>query len=331
MGGNSIPMGLDHFSELLVRFQTLPFKLISPVVEELPRPGLPAVKPTLSKGLLEHISGIEPLVGGQQHLKIFPSATSQVLFVREQRILLTLDELPLVPFMPGVFLLPHLVECLSKMLPDVEFVEENRRLGSFVICRLLEGLLPHVHDCQADSLAALFPQKCEERIHTFLRAVFAPKPDRAPPLQIAHYDSVGLAFPDRDLINANDLRLRLTGAPDLFAHILHLECLDGLPIEKVFLGHIPDRGRPTASTDMERKALGVKRIIGQPLKPFLLHPLAAPAVNTADLKLKVDPHISARKVSNPTYFAIIPTALYAATTSAHGFFERRVSRITRAR
>src|ERR1700731_332421 len=101
---------------------------------------------------------------------------------------------------------------------------------------------PHVHDCQADSLAALFPQKCEERIHTFLRAVFAPKPDRAPPLQIAHYDSVGLAFPDRDLINANDLRLRLTGAPDLFAHILHLECPDGLPIEKVFLGHIPDRG-----------------------------------------------------------------------------------------
>src|ERR1700730_12270946 len=43
----------------------------------------------------------------------------------------------------------------------------------------------------------------------------------------------------------------LTSALDLLAHVLHLECLDGSPIEKVFLRHILDRGRSTAPTDVE--------------------------------------------------------------------------------
>jgi hypothetical protein len=32
-----------------------------------------------------------------------------------------------------------------------------------------------------------------------------------------------MAFADRDLVNANDLGSRLTGAPDLLAHMLHLK------------------------------------------------------------------------------------------------------------
>jgi hypothetical protein len=43
---------------------------LAPVLEEFPRPGFPVVVPKLAKGLLQHVSGIEPLVGGQQDLEV---------------------------------------------------------------------------------------------------------------------------------------------------------------------------------------------------------------------------------------------------------------------
>jgi hypothetical protein len=107
--------------------------------------------------------------------------------------------------------------------------------------------------------------------HAFLGAVFAAEPDGTSPLETAHNDPVGLAFADRDLVNADDLRSRLTGASDLLAHILHLKRFDSLPIEKVLLGHILDRRVSTASTNM-KGALSVEWIFGQPMKT-LLQPL----------------------------------------------------------
>src|ERR1700720_1523698 len=70
VSSDTIPMGVDHLREVLVRLQTLPLKLIAPVLEEFPRPGFPVVVPKLAKGLLQHVSGIEALVGGQQDLEV---------------------------------------------------------------------------------------------------------------------------------------------------------------------------------------------------------------------------------------------------------------------
>src|SRR5215470_10093571 len=122
----------------------------------------------------------------------------------------------------------------------------------------------------------------------------------------------------------------MTRPLDLLAHVLHLERLDGLPIEKVLLGHVPYRRVSTASTNVKAEAFGVEWILGQPVKPLLLHPLAAPAVDPTDIDLKIDTHTSTGEISDPTHFAIVPPPLYATTCPAHGFFERRVSRITRA-
>jgi len=61
---------LDHRSELLVRSQALPLELSTPVVEELPGPGLARVIPELAEGLLEQVGGIEALVGGEQELEV---------------------------------------------------------------------------------------------------------------------------------------------------------------------------------------------------------------------------------------------------------------------
>ena len=163
-----------------------------------------------------------------------------------------------------------------------------------------------------------------------LRAIFSPEPDRAPPIEIAHNDTVRLALSDRDLVNANDLGPGLTSAFDLLAHVLHLERLDRSPIEKVFLRHILDRGRSTASTDVESKALGVEWVVSQPVKLLLLHPLAVPALDPADSDLKVDTHASGGKIPDPAQFVIIPPTSDPTTNRASRFFERRVRPITRA-
>jgi hypothetical protein len=161
-------------------------------------------------------------------------------------------------------------------------------------------------------------------------SVFSPEPDRAPPIEFAHNDTVRLALSDRDLVNANDLGPGLTSALDLLAHVLRLERLDRSPIEQVFLRHILDRGRSTASTDVESKALGVEWVVSQPVELLSLHPLAVPALDPADSDLKVDTHASGGKIPDPAQFVIIPPTSDPTTNCASRFFERRVRPITRA-
>jgi len=54
------------------------------------------------------------------------------------------------------------------------------------------------------------------------------------------------------------------------------------------------------------------------------------AVDPTNGDLKKDAHTSRRKIADPAQFAVIPPALYPTTNSARRFFERRVSRITKA-
>src|SRR5271166_5164362 len=89
-------MTLDHLRKCLVGFQALPFQLGAPVLEELPCPGLAVVVPELTEGFFQQVSGVEALVGGQQEPQVFPSAAGEVLRVRQQRVLLALDEATLL-------------------------------------------------------------------------------------------------------------------------------------------------------------------------------------------------------------------------------------------
>src|SRR5271170_6987955 len=94
VGGNSIPMPVDQLGELLVRLQTLPFQLAAPVLEELTSPGFAGVVPQLCEGLLEQVSGVQALVGRQQQLEVLSSVTGEILRMRQQCVLLPLDEHP---------------------------------------------------------------------------------------------------------------------------------------------------------------------------------------------------------------------------------------------
>jgi hypothetical protein len=123
------------------------------------------------------------------------------------------------------------------MPEDVELVEENGCLGTFLLVDFRNGF--HISmTARGIALLRFSPKNAKKFIHAFLGAVFAAESEGMSPLEIAHNDPVGMAFADRDLVNANDLGSRLIGASDLLAHILHLKRFDSLPIKKVVFGHI---------------------------------------------------------------------------------------------
>ncbi len=118
--------------------------------------------------------------------------------------------------------------------------------------------LPHVHHGQANPRALLGPQPLEELVHARLGAILAAEPDRPPPDQIADHDAVGVALPDRDLVDADHLRRRRPRPPQLLPHVLLLELLDRVPVEMQFLGDVLDGRGPAAPADVEGEPLRVE-------------------------------------------------------------------------
>src|SRR5260370_22324026 len=88
VGGDSIPMAINHVGELLVGLQSLPLERRAPVLEEAPRPAFVLVAPEFAKGLLEQIGGVEAPVGSQQNPQFPPALPGDGLLAPQQRALL---------------------------------------------------------------------------------------------------------------------------------------------------------------------------------------------------------------------------------------------------
>jgi hypothetical protein len=82
-------------------------------------------------------------------------------------------------------------------------------------------------------------------------------------------------------------------ACELCLHVLHLQRLDGVPIQRQFLRNIRDRRLPATAADKIRKALGVERIVCQEGEPFLFHLAAVTAVDAPYLQLEQYPRVPA--------------------------------------
>src|SRR4030095_13914240 len=123
---NAIPVTLNHLGKLLVGLETLPFERITPVVKEPSGPALRLVVPKLPKGLLEHVGRVESLVGFKQHPQAAPSFVGEILSVRQERILLSLDEASIFTCQPAVLAFSHFVQGFTQMTQDMELVEKNR-------------------------------------------------------------------------------------------------------------------------------------------------------------------------------------------------------------
>jgi len=162
------------------------------------------------------------------------------------------------------------------------------------------------------------------------RLFTATEPDPAPAQQFAHDDPIGVAFADRDLVDADRLGAGRAGLGQLRSHVLLLESLDRVPVEMQLLGQVLDRGRTAAPAHVVRKALGIERVVGQELQPLALHLAATAALHAPNLELEVDACIAAGQIARPMRAPVVPTRLRSATAAAGRFFERRSRVMTRA-
>ena len=326
---DSIPMAINHLSELLVRCQPLPLEAIAPVLEEPPCPALALIAPHLTKGLLEEIGRVEPRVRGQQGLQGLAAIEVQVLAVREQRVLLALDVAPFLASESGVLALAHLIERLAQVAQDVELVEQDRCLRRFFLGHGAKRF-PHVHHRQADACGLGFAQPVVDLRQARRRAVLTAKPDRAATDEVAHHDAVGVALADRDLVHADGLGGGVADLRQLRRHVLLLQRLDRVPVKPQFLGHVLDGRAAAASADVPSEALGVERVVGQEVELLPLHGTALPAGDAPHLNVEIHAGVTTRQVAHPAPRAVIPARACLAAGATDCFFTRRFRVMTRA-
>jgi len=206
---------------------------------------------------------------------------------------------------------------------DVELVEQDVGLRRVVLLeRRVAKRLPHVHDGEADPLAALGSEPLVELVHALLGAILAAEPDGSLAFEIADDDAVGVTLADRHLVDADDLRSWGTGTPELLTHVLLLQLLDGVPVEVKLLGDILDGGGSAATPHVEGEALGVARIVGQPVELLALHLVAREAGDAAHDELEVDAPVAAREVANPMDLLIVEGPVPSSTDTTRRFFRR---------
>src|SRR5882724_1706085 len=329
VGRDALPVPFNHRGKLLVGPQALPLERRAPVLEEPARPALPAIVPELAERFLEQVRGVQPLVGGQQRPERPSAAEGQVLAMGQQGVLLALDEAALPPGHARVLALADLVEGVAQMPQDVELVEQDAGLGGVARGRQAKRL-PHVHDDEANPRRLPRAQPRVELVQTRLRAIRPAEPDRPLADEIADDDAVGVPLPDRHLVEPEDPRPGRPGPPQLLAHVLLLERLHGMPVEPQLLGHVPDRGGPTAPPHVEREALRVEGIVRQKRELLLLHRATAPTGHAPHLDVRVDAQVAAGQVADAALLAVVPSALHPPAGPARRFFDRRVSVMMRA-
>ena len=139
-----------------------------------------------------------------------------------------------------------------------------------------------------------------------------------------------MALADRNLVDANPPRCRRAGTLKLRLHILHLKRFDGVPVEPQLRSNVLDCRIVAAPADVIGEALGIEGVVGQKVEPLALHLATAATVNPPYLQFKENPRIATRQIADPAHLAVVPAHLDMTATAARGFFDRRLSVITRA-
>ena len=85
------------------------------------------------------------------------------------------------------------------------------------------------------------------------------------------------------------------------------------------------------SADQVSEPLRAERAVQQPLQSLAPHASTRPAVDPAEIHLEVDPIVAAREVADLAGPLVVPASLLGPAGAADRFFERRFSRMTRAK
>ena len=232
-------MEVNHVGEALVGLGPLPLEVGTLVVEESLCPAFTTVIPELAERLLQDESGIEPLVGREQQCEWAFAVRSEIVTVRQQRVLLSYDKTPILTAQAGVSGLAYIVEGLGEVSHDMELVEKDSRLRRFSTHDVAEGR-SHVYRDGRD-LAALFAARPGAELrYASLRAVVAAELDRSLIDQGTDHDATAVAL--TNVISSIPITLGLDlPARSIWAimYCISNVRLNRLPIGLQLLGDLP--------------------------------------------------------------------------------------------
>src|SRR3989442_2647943 len=329
VGDDPVPVPLDHRCEVLVGLEPLPLQALLPPLEEGAGPAWGLVAPELAEGLLEQVGGVEPLVGLEQLAQGRSTIVGEVVPAGEQGVALPLDEGAVLAGETAVLAAPHLVERVTEVAHDVELVEDHPSVRSVLRERVAEGL-PHVHRGELDGRALLRAQRGKEDVQVGFGASPAADPDRPAALKVAHHHAVVVALADGDLIDADGPRRGEPGLRDLLLHVDRVEILHRAVVKALQLGHRLVRHLVAERTHVHGEALGVARVLRQPVEPLYVHTTAPRAVDPPALELEVNPPAGHREVAGTAGPLVVAAPTAGTALRAQGGFFRLRSTITRA-
>lgn len=205
----------------------------------------------------------------------------------------------------------------------------TRAFGGVLRERVAEGL-PHVHRGELDDRALLRAQHGKEDVQVGLGASPAAHPDRPAALEVAHHHAVVVTLADGDLVDADGPRRGKPGLRDLLLHVDLVEILHRAVVKALQLGHRLVRHLVAERAHVHGEALGVARVLRQPVEPLYVHAAAPRAVDPPALALEVDPPAGHREVAGPAGPLVVAAATAVTALRAHGGFFPLRSTITRA-
>jgi hypothetical protein len=332
VGHDAVPVILNHRRELLIGFEPLPFERVAPVVEEATCPAGDVVVPQLSEGFLEHVRRVQSLVDREEQFQRLTALLMEVLPARQQVVLLPFDEAAAVSREASVLGFADGIERVGEVSQDVELVVDEPGLRGVAGLERggAEGF-PHVEDDQTNSPGFPGSEPSVERIEAGFGTVDSAEPDGPAAEQIADDDAVGVAGADGEFVDADDLRSGLADAIELFAHVLFVEFLDGVPVEVEVLGDILDGGEPAVASDADGEASGRAGVVGEPVESFAFHGAAHLAEDAPAGELQVDAPPAAVEVADLARVLIVEGPMVGSTHSAGSFFRRRLREMTTAK
>ena len=98
-----------------------------------------------------------------------------------------------------------------------------------------------------------------------------------------------MSLADGDLIDTDGPRRRQPRPLDLLLHVELIQVLHRSVVQTFHLGHRLVRHIPAQLAHMRRKALGVARVVRQPVQVFYMHTTAPTTVDAPTLVFQIDP------------------------------------------
>lgn len=207
-------------------------------------------------------------------------------------ISLTFNKFPFLAGQSSIFRFTDFIDGFIQVTKDMKLVVQNGCLWRVLSCGIFKSL-PHVHDTKSYPLGFLRAKPLEKRVHALFRPVKTAIPYRTLLLQVTNQNPIRMPFPNRQLINTDDLWAGCSKPFKLFPHVLFVETFDRFPVQMKLFGHIANGRCSTSPSNVYRKTFRIERVVGKKFKALLSHFPASPTIHAAHFHFQINPGVAA--------------------------------------